>query len=116
MMYLRRAMAKCDKQKGLAKDIYKAYKAKGEPGCFKGEEDLRFRTIAGEPGTPQRARLRRRCSPFGPVSFVLESLFLQAAALDSNYEIRQWNQPNIDIWQAPYQHLRPMIQQLCTRN
>ena len=52
----------------------------------------------------------------GPVGFPLESIFLQAAALDTNFEIKQWNQQGIEIWRAPYQHLKPLIQQLRTRN
>ena len=47
---------------------------------------------------------------------MLESFFLQAAALSPGYEIMQWNQPKVAIWEAPFQHLKPMIQQICERN
>ena len=47
---------------------------------------------------------------------MLESLFLQAAAVDGAFQIKQWNQPDIAIREAPYQHLKPLVQQLCTRN
>ena len=113
---LRRSMAKSEEQKAMIDEIYEGYHENDEPGCYRGLEELKDRTIAGEPGTAQRGRLRKRCKPFGPVGFLLESIFLQAAGMDCNYEIRQWNQPTIQIWQAPYQHLKPMVQQLCTRN
>ena len=64
----------------------------------------------------KRARLRKRCKPHGTVVFLLESLFLQAAALNPDSEIMQWNQPKVAIWGAPSQHLKSMIQQLCARN
>ena len=100
----------------MAKEILEEYRKRGEPGCYKGEEDLATREIAGEPGTPQRSRLRKRCKPQGPIGFLLESLFLQAAAVGGAFHIKQWNQPDIAIREAPYQHLKPMVQQLCTRN
>ena len=46
----------------------------------------------------------------------MESMFLQAAALDGAFQIKQWNQADIAIWDSPYQHLKPMIQHMCTRN
>ena len=50
------------------------------------------------------------------MGFLLESLFLQAATLSSGYEIKLWNQPNVGIKDVPFQHLKPMIQQMCARN
>ena len=108
---LRRGMAKSDHQRMMAKDIFEGYKARGEPGCYRDHEDLKHRVVAGEPGSPQRARLRKRCRPLGPIWFLLESmLFLQAAAVDGTFTIKQWNQADMSIWDSPYQHLKPMIQ------
>ena len=47
---------------------------------------------------------------------MLESIHMQAAAMDGNYEVRQFNQPGIKVMEVPYQHLTPMIRQMCGRN
>ena len=47
---------------------------------------------------------------------MLESLHLQAAMVDGNYVIHQHNQPRLDVMEMPYQHLAPMVRQLCGRN
>ena len=109
-------MAKGDQNKKMIQYIYEAYRKKREPGIYVNQEDLKERTLRGEPGTARRGKQRKRCRPQGPVGFLLESFFLQAAALSEGFEIRKWNQPNIQIWEAPYQHLKPMVQQMCTRN
>ena len=80
-------MAKCDENKQMVKEIYEGYRKRNEPGIYKDDEDLKDRIIAGEPGTKQRSRQRKRCKPHGLVGFLLESLFLQAAALSSGCEI-----------------------------
>ena len=43
-------------------------------------------------------------------------MHLQAAMMDENYVAHQFNQPSIDTMEVPYQHLAPMIRQLCCRN
>ena len=86
---IRRCMAKCEESRDMIKDIYKGYQKRNEPGIYKNEEDLKGRIIAGEPGTTNRARQRRRRRPHGPVGFLLESLFLQAAALSPDLVIMQ---------------------------
>jgi hypothetical protein len=47
---------------------------------------------------------------------MLESLHLQAAMVDKEYTIQQHNQPSVDTMEVPYQHLAPMVRQLCCRN
>ena len=36
--------------------------------------------------------------------------------MTDKFIIKQWNQPAIDVLQAPHQHLPALIQQMCTRN
>ena len=109
-------MSKSEDQCKMAEEIMAGYRERGEPGCYTNDDDLATREVAGEPGNPRRSRLRKRCRPHGPIGFLLESMFLQAAAVDSTFQIRQWNQPDIAIKETPYQHLRPMVQQMCARN
>ena len=40
----------------------------------------------------------------------------EASSLEEEYNIKQWGQPDIDILNAPYQHLKPMVRQAATRN
>ena len=47
---------------------------------------------------------------------MLESIHLQAAAMDKDFTVHQFNQPSIKVREAPYQHLSPMMRQLCCRN
>ena len=47
---------------------------------------------------------------------MLESIHLQGAALDNNLVVKQWNQAPIDIINAPFQHVAPMIREMCMRN
>ena len=60
--------------------------------------------------------LRKQCKPQGPVGFLLESIHLQVVGMDLNYAVHQWNQPQIMINEAPYQHLSMLTRQMCTRN
>ena len=46
----------------------------------------------------------------------METMHLQTAGLTDRFIVKQWNQPAIDILQAPHQHLPALIQQMCTRN
>ena len=72
--------------------------------------------IAEEPGSSTRARMRRKCKPKGPVGYLLETIHLQASAIDEAKVIHQHNQPPIDLLEAPYQHLTPMIKSAVARN
>ena len=100
----------------MAKEIMEEYKKRGEPGAFISDEELRKKTPGGEPTTTERAEMRRRCKPQGPVGYLLETAHLQASSIDDSFTIKQWNQPNVDILRTPYQHLRPLIRQAAARN
>ena len=82
----------------------------------RGKEQLRMKTQAGEPATPERGRLRKQCNPQGPIGFLLETVHMQASTLDEDFIVRQWNQPPISVFRTPYQHLRPLIRQAAMRN
>ena len=46
----------------------------------------------------------------------METMHLQTAGLTDRFIVKQWDQPAIDILQAPHQRLPALIQQMCTRN
>lgn len=104
---LRLFIAKNEHIQEMTDEILQPYRNKGEPGCYTEEKDPKEKELAGEPTSPERARLRRQCKPQGPVGFPLESLRLQAAALDMDYSIHQWNQPVIMLQHAPFQLIAP---------
>ena len=60
--------------------------------------------------------MRKQCSPKGPVGYLLETLYLNAAVMDMKGTIRQYNQPALDVLKAPYQVLAPCVRQMATRN
>ena len=73
------------------------------------EEGLKRNVIAGHPASPERAKIRRQCKPFGPVGLMLESIHMNAATIDEDLEIQQYNQAPIKIIEAPNQHLGPAV-------
>ena len=87
-----------------------------EPGTIADEEELRLRMPAGDPTTKQRMEMRKQCKPKGPMGYLLESIYLQAASMNEKFVIKQHNQPDISIIETPYQHLRPIVRQMATRN
>ena len=114
----RRAMVVQDKAENMVKDIIKCYAEKGHPGICRGHDDpnLKNKQPAGEPTSKIRAEVRSQCKTRGPIGYMLESMHMQAAAMDENYEVHQFNQPSIKVMEVPYQHLTPMIRQMCGRN
>ena len=72
--------------------------------------------IAGDLATAERAEVRNQCKPKGPVGFLLESLHLQAATLNENYTIQQWNQQSIELINGPMQMITPLISRMAARN
>ena len=71
-------------------------KKKGNPAIIKmndgSYDDLRHKQVAGEPATKHRATIRRQCKPRGPVGHLLESVHMQAASMDGEGTIWQYNQ------------------------
>ena len=46
----------------------------------------------------------------------METMHLPTAGLADRFIVKQWNQPAIDILQAPRQHLPALFQPMCTSN
>ena len=100
----------------MIQDIYEKYKEKEEPATKHKKEDLLGKDVSGPPASKERASLRKQCRPHGLVGLLLETMHIQTAASTDKFIIKQWNQPAIDVLQAPHQHLPALIQQMCTRN
>ena len=82
----RRYYTKNGRNMKKVKEIYERYANNKELGIDIDEEHLMNKTIAGEPATPERAKLRKECNPQCPVGFLLESLHLQAATMNQFLE------------------------------
>ena len=113
---LRRCYHGNDEDAAMIQEIYKKYQEKDEPATKHKKKDLMEKNLSGPPASKERAALRQQCRPHGPVGLLLETMHLQTAAVTSNFMIKNWNQPPIDIMQAPHQHLPILIKQMCTRN
>ena len=74
------------------------------------------KSLGGDPATKERANVRKECKPEGPVGLLLESIHLQAAALDETLTIVPQDTYTIDIAEAPIQQLAPLTRQLATTN
>lgn len=65
-----------------------------EPGKEEGlaaddlDEGLKRKVIAGEPASPERAKVRRQCKPYGPIGLLLESIHMNTAVLDEELQIQ----------------------------
>ena len=96
-----------DEEAKNAKDIYDEYRENRELATKAGNQYLQAETKIGRPTSQERADLRRECTVQGPAGLRLESMHLQTAAVNSNPQVKQWNQPTIDILN---------VQQMCTRS
>ena len=114
---IRRALVVHEKAEKMIKDIFNYYVEQGHPGICRCYDDpnLKSKMPAGEPTSKIRAELRSQCKTRGPIGYMLESIHMQAAAMGVNYEVHQFNQPSINVMEVPYQHLTPMIRQMCGR-
>ena len=64
----------------------------------------------------QRAKLRKWCKPMGPIGLLLESVHLQAASIDPQWRVCQYNQTPIHIVEGPAQLLSPLLLRAAARN
>ena len=101
-------------------EIMKGYLAKVEPGIFeysKAEGDApKEKEQSGEPMSKQRAKLRRQCKPKGPIGFLLETVHINQAKIDMQFNIWQYNQTPIRTVDAAHQVIGPHVQQMAARN
>ena len=73
------------------------------------EDQLRNKELAGDPATAERAKVRNQCKPKGPTGFLLESIHMQAATLNENLTIQQWDQQDVEIIKGPTQMIAPLV-------
>ena len=79
---VRRFISKCKANEDKVQAILEAYRNKKEPGCHKDDEQLREKTLGGDPTSAEKAEVRKQCNPRGPIAFFSETLHLQAATMD----------------------------------
>ena len=60
--------------------------------------------------------MRKECKPEGPYDLLLESVHLQAAALDEKMKIKTQDAFTIDVVEAPIQQLVTLTRQLAMRS
>ena len=95
-MSLRRAYYVSGKNKKLIADNFKMYRKAEEPAILRRNEEtdeqLAQKKVAEEPGVSDRTKMRRQCNPKGPIGYLLETVHLQASAMDDGMRIHQHNQ------------------------
>ena len=84
----RRYVTRSPNNKAKMKEIFEAYRKAGEPGVHKDDEQLKKKRLGGDPATAERAAVRNEGSPRGPCGYLLESIQLQSATLDEEYNIK----------------------------
>jgi len=94
----------------MMEDIMKIYRARFEPGCA-GSIPESERILAGEPFSEVRMAMRRGCNPQGAVGLMLESMYLQAAGVDSDDNVVLCDQPHFGIRSIPHQDLASTIRE-----
>ena len=71
------------------------YRKAKEPGILRGnegvDEQLAAKQVAEEPGNSERTNMRRQCNPKGPLVYLLETVHLQASAMDDGMRNHQHN-------------------------
>ena len=104
----RRAYYVSKSNKRLIEENHELYKKAGNPGIFKGDQcknEQLNKVIAEEPGTSQTTKVKKECTPLGPVGFLVETIHMQASVMDDKKIIHQQNQAPIDLLNAAYQHI-----------
>ena len=64
----------------------------------------------------QRSKLRKQCNPKGPIGYLLETVQLNQASMDMDFNIWQYNQAPIRTTNAACQVIGPQVQQMAARN
>ena len=72
--------------------------------------------MAGDTATSERAKVRNQCKPKPPIGLLLESVHMQAATLNDNLTIQQWDQQDIEIIKGPVQMVTPLVGRMAARN
>ena len=112
---MRRAMAKHEGKKGLVTLIIKRHLAWKEATQVQqnSKKDLgihQWRDAAEDEEVPPLPE-----GVFGPITLFLKDLENIGSVMGSDFIIRTPNEPDIDMWNTPWQHLKTQIMQLVTR-
>ena len=85
---LRRYLVKTDDEgREKVHQIIKIYPRKQEPGAYKDQATLLETPPAGAPTTPHRAKMRKKGATNGPRGPLIQTLFMQASAMNLDYAI-----------------------------
>ena len=63
-----------------------------------------------------RSKLKKQCKPKEPVGYLLESVHVNCASMESEYNTWQYNQPPVCVTDVAHQVIGPQIQQMAARN
>ena len=100
----------------LARAIYRKYQQLKEPGIHRAKDETCPKKDGGDPATPARSAIRKGCKPLGPIGLLLESVHLQAASIDQQWRVRQYNQQPIDIIDGSAHLVAPLLTRAAARN
>ena len=112
----RRYIARDPRNARKMREIFEAYRKRGEPRVHKDDEQLMHKKTGGDPATAVSAVVRNECNPQGQCGYLLESIHLQSASLDEHCRILQWNQQGVDLIDGPYQQVIPLTSRVAARN
>jgi hypothetical protein len=117
---MRRARVICEENRKMIDQIMETYLEAKEPGIFEyskaNGEALKEKEESGEPMSRQRAKIRRQCKPKGAIGYLLETVHLNQACMDMEFNIWQYNQTPIRVTEVVYQVVGPQVQQMAARN
>ena len=77
--------------------ILKIHVENKNPGTDQGDDNLKMKDPGGPPKSKRRMEQRREVGASGPTGLLLETLHINAATIDEDKGIKQWDQPPIDI-------------------
>ena len=112
---LRRMAIKHPEVQCLLAEIWHWYQQDGHPGTLVGTADLAAKTPIPIFGKSGRAKWKPKSLPRGPVGLLLVSLHQVGASLDASMVVHHHNEPCLSILDVPWQHLGPLLSDMCTR-
>ena len=83
----RRARSKEGANRSIIDKILSEYRRRKEPGTEERlaaddlEEGLTWKVIAGEPASPERAKVRRQFKSYGPIGLLLDSIHMNRSGV-----------------------------------
>ena len=112
-MAARRATTRDETLEEMIKEIVHICRYKEEPGFYYyDQEDLAKQEPFTEPGADDRGKVKAQCDPKGPIGYLAQTLYLQAAALDEELVIGSARMAPIHLKQLPVQHIGELTRQM----